>query len=408
MPKVVVVGGGFAGAWTARALGRRADVVLVSTHNYLLFTPMLAEVAAADLDPRHILTPLRQLAPDAGLVVGSVTTVDPATRSVVVRSPIDGTTTTLTGDAIVLAAGSQTATFGIPGVEEHTLGFRTIGDALAIRHRLLALLEAGPGRGDETTVAVIGAGASGAELACALADFLRRARRAYYPASPTPQVTLVDMSHRVLPQLPERASQRATRAMTRRGVALRLGTAVSTVEPGAITLADGSRLEARTIVWAGGVRGHPVPGIESPRGPGHRLEVDGHLRLIDGVWALGDIARAPDGHGGVTPPTAQHAIRQGVYLGKHLPDMLAGHEVPPFRYRTLGELVSLGHRSAVGKVLGITVSGHVGWFLWRSYYLLRLPGMLRRLRVAFDWTLDLVFPPDIVDPATADPGPDLG
>lgn len=407
MPEVVVVGGGFAGAWTARALGRRATVTLVSEHNYLLFTPMLAEVAAADVDPRHILAPLRHLCPQARIVVGTVVQVDPDHRTVVVRSPVDGVESTLGGDALVLAAGSAPATFGIPGVAEHTIGFRTIADALTIRHRLLMLLEStGRGvRGDETTVAVIGAGASGAEVATALADLLHRARRRYYPAAPEPKVTLVDMSDRVLPQLPPGASRRAARAMRR--LDLRLGVPVAAVEPGAVVLTDGERIAARTIVWAAGIRARPVPGVDTARGAGDRLVVDERLRVTDGVWALGDAALVPDGHGGISPPTAQHAVRQGAYLGRHLPTMLAGGDTPPFRYRTMGELVSLGHRRAVGRVLGVTVSGFVGWFLWRSYYLLRLPGLLRRLRVAFDWTLDLVFPPDIADPATVDPGPDL-
>lgn len=407
MRKVIVVGGGFAGAWTARGLGRRCQVTLVSEHNYLLFTPMLAEVAAADVDPRHILAPLRHLCPHARVVVGTAIAIDTERRSVVVRSPVDGTETTLTADALVLAAGSRPATFGIPGVAEHTIGFRTIGDALTIRHRLLTLLDAtgGSPRGDETSVAVIGAGASGAEIATAIADFLHRARRRYYPAAAEPRVTLVDMTDRVLPQLPERASRKAARAMRR--VDLRLGTPVAAIEPGVVALADGSRIAARTIVWAAGIRGHVLPGVTAPRGAGDRLVVDDHLRVTDGVWALGDVALVPDGHGGTSPPTAQHAVRQGAYLGRHLPAMLSGAETPPFRYRTLGELVSLGHRKAVGRVLGVTVSGFIGWFLWRSYYLLRLPGFFRRMRVAFDWTLDLVFPPDIADPATADPGPDL-
>ncbi len=386
-------------------------MVLISEINYLLFTPMLAEVAAADIDPRHILAPLRDVCPQAQLVVGTVVSVDGASRRVQVRSPIDGAVSDYQGDAIVLAAGSLPATHGTPGVGSHTMGFRTIGDALSIRHRLLGLLDEADAhpRPGAIDVAVIGAGAAGAELAASLADFLHRAARRYFRNAPSPRIMLVDAAPRALPQLPVRASRKAEQALKRRRVELMLGRKVVAVGPGQITLDDGTVVTATTIVWAGGIIGRTVPGeVGAEPSLDDRYTVDSRLRVADGVWGLGDVVRAPDGHGGISPPTAQHAIRQGLYLGKHLPALLAGASVPPFRYRTLGELVALGHRNAVGRVLGITVSGFLGWFLWRSYYLMRLPGMLRRLRVAFDWALDLVFPPDVADPATADRGPDLG
>ncbi len=250
---------------------------------------------------------------------------------------------------------------------------------------------------------MVGAGAAGAELAAALSDFLRRAARKYYRSAPRPRVVLIDALDHVVPGLPERASRAAERSLAKREVDLRLGSRVREIVAGTVVLEAGERIEAGTIIWSGGVIPRPVPGAGGD-GP---LQVDEHLRLQPGVWAAGDVAAVPDGHGGTSPPTAQHALRHGAYLGKHLPALLSGAEVPPFRYKTKGELVSLGHRNAVGKVLGVTVTGFIGWFLWRSYYLFRLPGLLRKMRVAFDWTLDLVFPPDIADPATADPGPDL-
>ena len=405
------MGGGFGGVATARGLEGRADVVLISEVNYLLFTPMLAEVAAADVDPRHILTPIRDMCRRTRLVVGRVVSVDGSKRSVVVRSPIDGTETAYSGDALVIATGSDSATYGIPGVAEHTMAFRTIGDALSIRHRLLGLLDDADARPrpDATTVAIIGAGAAGAELSAALADFLRRTTRRYFPSAPEPRVILIDAIDRVLPQLPKRASVKASRALRRRKVEMGLGRRVIAVLPGVVILDGDMRVEAATIVWAGGIRGRQVPGKPGAApGADGRYVVDDHLRIAPGVWGLGDVVRSPDGHGGISPPTAQHALRQGAYLGRNLPALLRGEVVAPFRYRTMGELVSLGHRSAVGRVLGVTVSGFLGWFLWRSYYLFRLPGMLRRIRVAFDWTLDLVFPPDVADPATAGRGPDLG
>ena len=409
--KVVIVGGGFGGTSVARRLGRRTEVILISDRNYLLFSPMLAEVAAADLDPRHILAPLRQICPHARIVIGTVTGVDASRRMVTVRSPVDGSVTIWNGDALVLAAGSESATFGVPGVTEHSLPFKTIQHALAIRTRLLRLLEAATVTPDPTltSVAIVGAGYSGAELAASLADFLDRAFKKYYWSAPTPSVTLIDATDRVVPALSAKASASAVRALARRGVVARLGSPVEAVRPGEVVLADGSSVRSATIVWSAGVTGTPIPGNPGAEvGRGNRFSVDDHLRLAEGVWALGDVARVPDGHGGECPPTAQHAIRQGAYLGRNLPTMLAGRPTSPFAHRSLGELVALGHRNAVGKVLGMTVTGFVAWFLWRGYYLLRLPTLSRKVRVAIDWSIDLLFPPDVADPATAHPGPDFG
>jgi NADH dehydrogenase len=342
-------------------------------------------------------------------VIGTAVEVSPADRSVRVRSPLGGAERTYTADALVVATGSRSATFGVPGVVEHALPFRQIGDALRIRRRLVSLLEESTERPDPalTRVVVVGAGYSGAELSAALADFLERSRRHYYRTAPPPRVTLVDAVDRVVPMLPAAASVKAAAALRERGVHLVLGRKVAAVRAGALDLDDGTTLQAASIIWAGGVEALPLPGLDQERGRRGALTVDGHMRVTDGVFALGDAALVPDGHGGVCPPTAQHALRQGAHLGRILPDLLDGRIAPRFRYRTLGELVSLGHRNAIGRVLGITVSGFVAWFLWRSYYLLRLPTLVRKARVAFDWTLDLIFPPDIADPASSDLGPDL-
>jgi NADH dehydrogenase len=174
-----------------------------------------------------------------------------------------------------------------------------------------------------------------------------------------------------------------------------------------VELESGEQVRAATVIWSAGVR--PPPIVETlglPTGPGGRVRVDANLRAAPGVFALGDLAAAPDGHGGISPPTAQFALRQGAYLGRHLPALLADRRVPPFSYRSLGELVSLGHRNAAGLVLGLPVSGLLGWFLWRSYYLWRLPTLLRKARVALDWGLDVVFPPDIAWLPSSDLGPD--
>lgn len=408
-PSVTIVGGGFAGLAVARELGDRVEVTIVSDQNYQLFSPMLAEVASGDLDPRHIITPVRQIAPQARFVAGRAEKVDLGSKTVHVSRPFGLDPVEITSDALVLAMGSVPATFGVPGVEEWSLGFKTIGDALRVRNRILALLETSSGQPEPrlTHVAIVGAGFSGAELAGALADFLGDAWRRFFTDVPQPAVTLVDAVTRVTPALPSRLSAKAEAALLSRGVQLVLGEKVASVGPDGVTLESGRSIDAATVIWAAGVRPNPMAaelGLPTTRG---RIVVDGGLMAAPGVFAVGDVAHVPDGRGNISPPTAQFALREGKYLGRHLTDLLAGRRARPFRYRTLGELVSLGHRNAVGTVFGIPVSGFPAWFLWRGYYLMRLPSLLRKTRVGLDWALDLLFPPDVAWLPSSDLGPDL-
>lgn len=408
--RVLIVGGGYAGVETARGLAKSADVTILSRENFLLFTPMLAEVAAGDIEPRHIVSPLRDLCPHARVLIGEVEAVDVERRSVHYRPALGLEERTVSGDVLVLTVGSVPATFGVHGVVEETLGFKTILDALRIRRRVVALLEAAADSGDPalTTVAVIGAGYAGTELAAALADFMHAAASRYYANAPRPRILLVDALDRVTPTLTEKLSAAAERALEKRGVELVLGRRVARVSPGRVELEDGTAISAGTIIWSVGVVAHPLAGqagMECDKMG--RLLVDGNMRLAPGVFALGDIAAVPDGHGGVSPTNAQYALRQGKYLGRRLPAIVAGKTVKPFRYRSYGQLVSLGHRNAVALVSGVPMSGFIAWFLWRSYYLMRLPTLVRKFRVAIDWTLDLIFPPDIAEIPSVGIGPAL-
>ena len=409
-PRVLIVGGGYAGVETARGLAKSADVTILSRENFLLFTPMLAEVAAGDIEPRHIVSPLRDLCPHARVLIGEVEAVDVERRSVHYCPALGLEERTVSGDVLVLTVGSVSATFGVHGVVEETVGFKTILDALRIRRRVVALLEAAADSNDPalTTVAVIGAGYAGTELAAALADFMHAAASRYYANGPRPRILLVDALDRVTPTLTEKLSAAAERALEKRGVEVVLGRRVVRVSPGRVELEDGTAISAGTIIWSVGIGAHPLAGqagMECDKMG--RLLVDGNMRLAPGVFALGDIAAVPDGHGGVSPTNAQYALRQGKYLGRRLPAIVAGKRVKPFRYRSYGQLVSLGHRNAVALVSGVPMSGFIAWFLWRSYYLMRLPTLVRKVRVAIDWTLDLIFPPDIAEIPSVDIGPDL-
>jgi NADH dehydrogenase len=369
---------------------------------------MLAEVAVGDVDPRHIVTPVRQLAPHAGLVQGTIESIDLVARSVKVRPTFGTSTIEVGGDVLVIALGSVPNTFGIPGAATHAITFKDIGDALRIRNRLLALLESTATSSSPfaTKVAVVGAGYSGAEVAAAVADFLHAAVTTFYRSAPRPEVALIDAVERVTPGLSFSLSATAARALRKRGVKLWLGSPVAAVDSTGVRLASGAVVEAGTVIWAAGIKPHPLVASLNGFTERGRIKVDGHLRAAPGLFAVGDAALVPSGHDRLSPPTAQFALRQGRYLGKHLLDLMAGGRVRPFRYRTKGELVSLGHRNAVGRVLGIPVSGWPGWFLWRGYYLAQLPTWLRKTRVAIDWTLDLIFPPDVAWLPSSDLGPE--
>ncbi|MFQ5966158.1 MAG: NAD(P)/FAD-dependent oxidoreductase [Acidimicrobiia bacterium] len=393
----IVVGGGYAGVEAARRMSDAVDVTLVSDDNYLLFTPMLAEVAAGDLDPRHITSPIREMSPQARLALGTVTGIDTAAKRVMLSTKVGQRVQELEADAVVLALGSVSSDHGVAGVRDHAIPFKTISDALTIRNRLVALLETAAQTGEESllSVAIVGAAYSGAEITAALADFLSRARTRFYPTAPPPRVSLIDAVDQPLAGLPRSAQEAARRSLVRSGVELTLGTPVASVDDRGVVLADDTRVAAATVVWSAGVEAHPLTRQLGLATEGRRLVVDDRLRADDGIFAAGDSAAVPDGYGGICAPTAQNALRQGRYLGRNLPALIAGKSAPPFSYRSKGQLVSLGHRHAVGVVFGVPVTGVPAWFMWRSYYLARLPTWSRKVRVAFDWTLDLIFPPDI-------------
>jgi NADH dehydrogenase len=402
--KVLIAGSGFSGSMVARGLARKSgvEVIIVNADNFLLFTPMLAEAAVGDVDPRHIIAPIRQLAPGAELVQGIIESIDAERRMVVVNRLFGEVTESISADVLVLALGSVSNTYGVVGADQHALPFKTIVDALRIRNRILAKMEAE----GSVSVAVVGAGFSGAELTAALADFLREVHQRFYRAGAPPRVTLVDAVDRVTPALTSSLSRSAARALAKRDVRLVLGSAVTAVSTEGVQLQSGEFVEAGTVIWAAGIKPHPLLARTGLETNGDKIPVDRHFRSArEGVYAVGDAALSPTGDGGFSPPTAQFALRQGRYLGGNLDVIQTGGTVEPFSYQTKGELVSLGHRNAVGRVLGIPVSGLIGWFLWRSYYLLQLPTTLRKARVAADWTLDLFFPPDIAWLPSSDLGP---
>jgi NADH dehydrogenase len=413
LARVVIVGGGFGGVSAARTFERLAlrgapvDVTLVSDSNYLLFTPMLAEVASGALESRHISAPVRASVPHTRFRHGRVEHLDPVARTVRVA----GHAGTIPYDHLVLAVGSVPHTFGLPGVEQHAWTLKNLSDATRLRDHVIGLLERAEQESDASrrreilTFVVAGAGFAGTETIAELYDLVYGVLR-FYPAigEQEPRFVIVQPGDRILPELRSELGAYAKERLQVRGIEFRSGVRVAEADADSVLLADGERIPTTTFVWTAGNRPEPLAAQLAGVGGGP-LHTDPQLRVagVDRLWAVGDCARIPDPgrDGDYCPPTAQHAIREGSVVAANIAAAIAGREPGTFRFRTLGVLVALGHRTAAGEVRGIRFSGLAAWLLWRGVYLAKLPGIEKRVRVLFDWLLDLVFPRDIVVTTTA-------
>jgi len=408
--RVVILGGGFAGAYAAmhlEKLCRRDEIhlTLVSRENFLLFTPMLHEVAASDVDVTHIVSPLRQLVRRGVLFNGDVTAIDLAARRVQVTHASGGHPHELEYDHLVIALGGATNFFGLPGVEARSLTMKSLGDAIRVRSRMIDLLEradfesaAGEAHSLLTFV-VAGGGFAGVETIGALNDFVREALR-YYPhlSESMARPVLVHAGEFLLPELSRSLGDYAGKALRARGIDVRTGTSVLAVDDRGVHLSDGTVVPTETIVWTAGTAAHSLlKALPLADGKG-RIPAAPSLSVPGwpGVWALGDAALIPDPGGTPYPPTAQHAIRQARVLARNIRATIRGEALRPFRFKTLGQLAAIGRRAGVANLLGLQFSGFIAWVLWRSIYLSKLPRFDRKVRVALDWLLDLVFPKDLV------------
>jgi NADH dehydrogenase len=397
----LVLGGGFAGGYVARLLGKRGATI-VSPENFMLYTPLLPEAASGTLEPRHVVVPLRLMCPHAELLLGRATAVDTEHRRVSVETE-DGMKT-LAYDELVVALGAISRTLPIPGLADHALGFKSLADAIHLRNHVLRRLEAASSasseghRRRELTFVFVGAGYAGVEALAELADLVRDALRHYPALRDEPQHwVLVDAAEKILPEIPTRLGDYAAHQLTRRGVDIRVRTTLEAVEQHAAVLSDGSRILTSTVVWTAGVRANPVnERLGMPLDDRGRVLVDATLRVegVPHVWALGDGARVPNGAtpGSFDPPTCQHALRQARRLAKNLTG-----EPKPYRYRMLGQVATLGRYKGIADVVDLRFRGFAGWFVTRSYHLYQLPLLTRKLRVVTDWTTALFFRRDIAE-----------
>jgi NADH:ubiquinone reductase (H+-translocating) len=395
----LILGGGFGGAYVARLLGKEGATI-VSPDSSMLYTPLLPEVAAGAIEARHVVVPLRAMCPHADVIRGRAVALDEAAQTVRVETEVGELDVEY--ERLVLALGAVPRDLPIPGLDEHTLPFKVLGDAINLRNHVLRQVDLAEADFESAerhlTFVFVGAGYAGVEALAELTELVQEAVD-HYPrlASVTARWVLVDAGTKVLAEVPDSLSQYTAKLLEKRGVDIQLDTTVQSVEADAVTLSDGSRIDTNTVVWTAGIRPHPlVEQLGLPTDERHRVIVDEELR-VEGrtnVFALGDCARVPNAAtpDRFDPPTCQHALRQARRLAKTLKG-----RPKPYRYRSLGAGATLGRDKGIANVFGVRVRGFAGSFVTRSYHLYQLPLRSRRVRVLADGLIASFFARDIAE-----------
>jgi NADH:ubiquinone reductase (H+-translocating) len=412
--RILIVGGGVVGLEVARALERSdtaLDITVVDPDGIHVYQPLLPEVAAGVIEPRHAVVPLRAVLRRARVLNGEARSLSTADRTIVVRRR-DGTDVTLGFDHLVIAPGSITRVFPIPGLVERAVGFQTVAEALHLRDRVIDRMQLAEASDDPArrtralTFVFVGAGYSGVEAAGELRDMAVEACAQFRGVEPGElRFVLVEATDRILPMVGPSLREAAIADLEARHVEVRLNTLVESVDDQAVHLSDGSRVAADTVVWCAGARPHPV--IEQlglPRVEDGSVSVEPTLAVEGtfGIWSAGDCAAVPDlNAGGRAPGSAQWAVREARCIAANIERVVAGEQPEPFRYRQRGELITLGRFSAVGEVLGLPVRGLPAWLLRAAHHITRFPTAVRKVRVAVDWTVNLAFPREITSLGSA-------
>jgi NADH:ubiquinone reductase (H+-translocating) len=411
--RILILGGGFGGAYAALHLEKRLgrdpniEIALIAKENFVLFTPMLHEVTGSDVAVTDIVQPLRKMLRHTRVAIASIEAIDLVKKQVRIThadlpDPVD-----VSYDQLVLALGAVTNFFNTPGLAEHALTMKTLGDAILVRNRVIDALELADNQTDETrrqttlTAVVAGGGFAGIETAGAVNDFLREGMKFYHRLKEEMvRVVVVHPGDHILPELGISLGHYAQKKLRARGVDIRLKTKVAGYDGHEVTLDNGTKIATRMLIWTAGTMPAPVLAslpLPSQRG---RVVADECMQVpnFPGVWALGDCALVPDAlkPGKFCPPTAQHAIRQAATLAKNIVATMRGQPPQPFKFKMLGMLAAIGRRTGVAEMLGMKFSGIIAWWLWRCIYLSKLPGFAKKVRVALDWILDLVFSKDLV------------
>lgn len=413
--KVAIIGGGFAGVYCARELMRRgrklgldfseAGVGVIATENHMVFQPMLPEVAGGSLSPQHVVNPIRMICRGAEVLKGEVTRIDLPNRVLTLSGGKNTPEVTIGFQELLLTPGAGVDLSRIPGMAEHAYLMRTVGDAMKLRAAIISRMEEANLVNDTTlrrqllSFVVVGGGYSGVETAGQIQDLIGGIHRYYRNISPDDAtVTLVHSGKRLLGMLTERLGTYTGDCLRKMGVKLVLGCRVRAVTARTVQLNDGTDVDSSMVVCTVGNAPHPLISQQEslPLDRGKVVvEPTGKVRGHEGIWSAGDGCAFPKADGGYCPETAQFAMRQGELIGKNIAAQLVGKPLKPFRFTGLGELATIGHHKAVAEILGMRFSGVIAWFMWRTIYLAKLPGIDRKLRVMTEWTFELFFPRDI-------------
>ncbi len=411
-PRIVIVGGGFAGVNAALELAKRCagvlpvHVTLLSDRNFFLFTPMLAEAATGAVEARHVLYPIRPLCGRRGVEFGemAVESVDLERRQVIARHSRSPVRQSVHYDKLILALGAAPNTAIAPGAAEHALPFKGVGDALLIRNRVIDLFEAAALTDDPwarrrlLTFVVVGAGHAGTELMAAIEELTRGILLRHYPSIPEDSIRLVLVGSVVLPQTATNLAQYTKEQLLERGIELET-TRAAKVLPDGLTLADGRVIPSHCVIWTAGNRVSPVvEALPLPKAKDGRLLVNEFFEAqgIRDVYALGDNAAQTDLRSGQPyVATAQVALRQARVLAENLEAEFTGRTRKPFRFKLLGEMVPLSRHTAVADLNGMKLVGFPAWWIWKTVYMMKLPTLASRLRVILDWTVELFFERDV-------------
>ena len=420
--RILIVGGGYVGMYTALRLQkklrhelRRGEVAItvIDPQSYMTYQPFLPEAAAGNLEPRHVVAPLRRVLRHCRILNGYVTRIDHASRRVTVR-PAGAQTAGVPErdvgyDLLVVALGSISRTLPIPGLADNGIGFKTVEEAIFLRNHVLHQLDIAASNPEDErvrrqalTFVFVGAGFAGVEAMAELEDMARDACRWYPSIDPGDMRWLmVEATDRILPEVGPEMGRWTAEALRRRGIEVRLKTLLKSAEGRHIVLSDGEEFSAGTLVWTAGVKPHPVlRESDLPLDDKGRLKATAELVVdgVDGVYAAGDNAAVPDltGTGEYTAPNAQHAVRQSRRLGDNIVADLRGEPRKPYVHAYVGSVASLGLRKGVANVYGMKLRGFPAWFVHRTYHLSRMPTVNRKFRITLDWTLAIFFRREIV------------
>ena len=404
--KLVIIGGGFAGLTLAQKLEKTMpqdwDIYLLSKTNFITYNPLLPEVIGASILPSHVQAPFRLVLKRTRIRMVTVDRIDHKEKVVYYHNDRRAG---LPFDQLVFAAGVAANMDMLPGLYEHTMPLKTVGDALQIRNQIIERLEQATihpdpkRRAELTTFVILGGGFSGVETAGELEDFLRSAQRYYKNVRlENCKIILVHGTERLLPELSPKLSEVTKKNFEKRAIDIRLNARAESVEAERVILKDGEVIEGATIICTIGTIAHTFIGSEDMPSDRGRIitQADMSVEGMPGIWAMGDCALVPNARDGkYSPPTAQFADRQAKVLAKNIVAALAGKATTEFNYKPQGMLASIGHNKAVAEVFGMRFTGLIGFMLWRGVYLMKVPTFSRKVRLFLEWNWAMFFPPDI-------------